>query len=148
MNRSRLAPSSSPSSSSQRSACPDMPRGFRGKASDQPHGRAGCSWSVTLRWTASASKGVGGYRVYRQCRRLVAIVGLGHRGSSMTGYVDAGLTNGTSYADRVATRSSTATPPHESAPSVPHRRLRWQRADRVRQARPRARRATTTSSGS
>lgn len=73
--------------------------------------------SITLRWTASTSRRVGGYRVYRQnADGSWPASALATVGSSVTSYVDGGLTNATTYSYRVAT-IDTATPPHESAPS-------------------------------
>src|SRR5689334_8672762 len=73
--------------------------------------------SVTLRWTASTSRRVGGYRVYRQnADGSWPASALATVGSSVTSYADGGLTGGTTYSYRV-TAIDTATPAHESAPS-------------------------------
>jgi hypothetical protein len=73
--------------------------------------------TVTLRWTASSSPRTGGYRVYRQNPDgSWPAVPLATTTKTATTYVDAGLTNGISYAYRVTT-INTATPPEESAPS-------------------------------
>jgi hypothetical protein len=74
--------------------------------------------SVTLRWTASTSRGVGGYRVYRRnADGSWPAAALANVGRSVTSFVDGGLANGTTYTYRVASIDS-ATPPHESAPST------------------------------
>jgi hypothetical protein len=73
--------------------------------------------SVTLRWTASPSPRVGGYRVYRRnADGSWPASALATVGSSVTSHVDGGLTNGTTYTYRV-TAIDRSTPPHESAPS-------------------------------
>jgi hypothetical protein len=72
---------------------------------------------VHLSWTASTSKGVGGYRVYRQNPDGTwPTTPLATTTASTTSYTDTGLTNGTSYTYRVTT-INTANPPSESAPS-------------------------------
>jgi hypothetical protein len=72
---------------------------------------------VHLSWTASTSKGVGGYRVYRQNPDGTWPTSPSATTSAATtSYIDTGLTNGTTYTYRVTT-ISTATPPAESAPS-------------------------------
>lgn len=78
---------------------------------------AGGDQKVTLTWTASSSRGVGGYRVYREnANGTWPTTPLATVSASTTSYVDGGLTNGTTYTYR-ATTIDTASPPHESAPS-------------------------------
>ena len=72
---------------------------------------------VTLTWTASGSRGVAGYRVYRQnTDGTWPTTPLTTTSASTTRYVDSGLTNGTTYTYR-ATAIDGAVPPNESSPS-------------------------------
>jgi Fibronectin type III domain len=72
---------------------------------------------VNLSWTASSSKNVGGYDVYRQnADGTWPTTPIATTSASSTTYVDTGLTNGTTYAYRV-TGLDTSTPPNQSAPS-------------------------------
>jgi phosphatidylinositol-3-phosphatase len=72
---------------------------------------------VTLNWTASTSKNVGGYRVYREnANGTWPTTPLATTSASTTTYVDTGLTNGTTYTYR-ATTIDTSSPPRESSPS-------------------------------
>lgn len=77
----------------------------------------GGNQQVTLAWTASGSRGVAGYRVYRQNPDGTwPTTALATTSASTTRYVDSGLTNGTTYTYR-ATAIDGATPPNESSPS-------------------------------
>jgi phosphatidylinositol-3-phosphatase len=72
---------------------------------------------VTLSWTASSSRNVGGYRVYREnADGTWPSTALATTAASTTSYTDSGLANGTTYTYRV-TAIDTSSPPNESAPS-------------------------------
>jgi hypothetical protein len=77
----------------------------------------GGNQQVTLSWSASKSKGVGGYRVYRQnSDGTWPSTPISTTAPTTTTYTDTGLTNGITYTYRVTT-ISTSSPPLESAPS-------------------------------
>jgi hypothetical protein len=72
---------------------------------------------VTLSWTASSSRNVGGYRVYRQnADGTWPATATATTSASTTSYADGSLTNGTTYTYRV-TAVDSSSPPNESAPS-------------------------------
>jgi len=78
---------------------------------------AGGDQKVTLTWTASSSKNVAGYRVYREnADGTWPTTPLATTSASTTSYTDAGLTDGTTYSYR-ATAIDTSSPPRESSPS-------------------------------
>jgi hypothetical protein len=77
----------------------------------------GGNQQVTLTWTLSTSRGVAGYRIYRQNPDGTwPTTPLATTSASTTRYVDSGLTNGTTYTYR-ATAIDGAVPPNESSPS-------------------------------
>lgn len=72
---------------------------------------------MTLSWTKSSSRNVGGYRLYRENPDGTwPTTPLATTSASTTTYTDAGLTDGTTYSYR-ATTIDTSSPPHESSPS-------------------------------
>jgi hypothetical protein len=72
---------------------------------------------VTLTWTTSSSRGVAGYRIYREnANGTWPTTPLATTSAATTSYIDAGLTNGTTYTYR-ATAIDGSTPPRESTPS-------------------------------
>jgi phosphatidylinositol-3-phosphatase len=78
---------------------------------------SGGDQQVTLTWSRSTSKSVGGYRVYRaNSNGTWPSTPLATTSASARSYADTGLTNGTSYTYRVTTIDSSS-PPRESAPS-------------------------------
>ena len=78
---------------------------------------SGDDQQAMLIWNASRSKGIGGYRVYRQnADGTWPSAAIATVPASATTYADTGLTNGTTYTYRVSA-ISTSSPPLESAPS-------------------------------
>jgi hypothetical protein len=72
---------------------------------------------VTLTWTGSTSRSAAGYRIYRQnADGTWPMTPLATTTASARSYVDAGLTNGTTYTYR-ATTIDASSPPRESSPS-------------------------------